>query len=206
MDKEILNKLLQEPGFIEIQNGMKLIFEGLKKQFNLDIHDSNFIETPQRVAKAYFELFSGLKNTSGQLKKLFETSFPSCDYDEVILCKNMETYSMCPHHFLPVLYKINIAYMPKANQKVIGVSKLARLAELFSRQPILQETLTCKITNAINKYLQPQGSACIVEGRHLCIESRGIRKKSTVITSSLTGIFRENLQTRNELLALIKNY
>ena len=121
---------------------------------------------------------------------------------DMVLLKNIEFYSTCEHHMLPFYGKCHIAYIP--NGKVIGVSKLARLMEIYSRRLQIQERIGQQITQALEKYLQPLGSACIIEAQHFCMTSRGVEKQNAkMVTSSLTGNFL-NQETRQELMALIK--
>lgn len=155
-------------------------------------------ETPDRVLKSYEKLYGGYKMEPEKIIKVFKDD--SCD--EMVLVKNMEFYSTCEHHMLPFYGKAHIAYIP--NGQVIGVSKLGRILEMFSRRLQIQERLCQQVTELIDKSVKPLGSACILEAQHLCMTARGIEKQhSTMVTSSLTGVFKEKAETRNELLKMI---
>lgn len=157
-------------------------------------------ETPERVIRSYLELFSGYRKKVESVFKVFEDG--ACD--EVVLLKEIECFSFCEHHMLPFYGTAHIAYIP--NGKVIGISKLARLMEIYSRRLQIQERLCTQITTALDEHLQPRGSACIISARHFCICSRGVGKQNSVmVTSSLTGVFKDDPNTRQELLSLIKS-
>jgi len=158
------------------------------------------LETPKRFLSSWNFLFSGYKQNSQDIFKTFST--PS-GYDEIILLKDVEMYSMCEHHILPFFGKAHIAYIP--NEKVIGISKLARLLDIYSRRLQIQERLCQQITEDIMKYLQPKGAACIIEAQHLCMKMRGVQKQNSImVTSSLKGVFLESPSSREELMRLAK--
>mgnify|MGYP000884322177 FL=1 len=164
-----------------------------------DPNREGLIETPQRIVKAYQELFSGYRQDSESVLKTFQDG--ACD-EMVVLKTNF--YSICEHHMLPFFGKAWIAYLP--NKRVVGVSKLIRLLEVFSRRLQIQERLCQQVTQALDEHLKPLGSACILQARHMCMEMRGVNKReSLLVTSSLTGVFRENPTVRQELLSLIWN-
>lgn len=155
-------------------------------------------ETPSRVIKSYSEIFSGYSADEEALFKTFEETS-----DEMVIVRNLEIFSMCEHHMLPFYGKCHIAYLPK--NRVIGLSKLARLMEVYARRLQVQERLTQQITASIDKHLQPLGSACVIEAKHLCMCARGVGKQhSDMVTSSLTGKFRQP-EVRSEFLSLINN-
>jgi GTP cyclohydrolase I len=155
-------------------------------------------ETPRRVVLAYEHLLGGYAKKVESIFKAFEDG--TCD--EMVISKNIEFYSMCEHHMLPFFGKAHIAYIP--NGKIIGLSKLARILDIFSRRLQVQERLTTEITAALDEHLKPKGSACIIDAKHLCCMSRGVGKQhSSMMTSSLTGVFRESSIVRGELLSLI---
>lgn len=158
------------------------------------------LETPKRFLSSWKFLFSGYQQSSQDVFKTFST--PS-GYDEIVLLKDIEMYSMCEHHILPFFGKAHIAYIP--NEKVIGISKLARLLDIYSHRLQIQERLCQQITEDIMKYLQPKGAACIIEAQHLCMKMRGVEKQnSTMITSSLKGVFLTNSSSKEELMRLIR--
>jgi GTP cyclohydrolase IA len=185
-----------------IEDGMRLILKGLQEEFGLDINNENFRDTPQRVARAYCEIFRGI-NADEQLHKIAETSFPS-HYDGMVVAKNIRCFSMCPHHFLPVEYIVNVGYIP--DKKTVGLSKLARIVELLAKQPELQEMFTRNISHILQKELKPKGVIVQVKGRHLCMAMRGIQQNdSWTLTSDITGLFRDSPTTKEEFALLIKN-
>jgi GTP cyclohydrolase IA len=157
------------------------------------------LETPERIARMYEEVFQGLhKDPETEVKTVF-----SEDYDEVVLVKDISFFSMCEHHLLPFSGKAHTAYLPSG--KVLGISKLARAVEVFARRPQVQERLTNQIADLIERAAQPRGVAVVLEASHTCMTIRGIKKPgSTVITSAMRGLFRTNLATRTEVMNLIR--
>jgi GTP cyclohydrolase I len=156
-------------------------------------------ETPRRVDEAFKKLFSGYKENPKKLLKTFDGE----NYDEMIVLKDIEFYSMCEHHMLPFFGKVHIGYIP--NKKIIGLSKIPRLVEIFARRLQNQERLTTQIADALNDMLKPKGVAVIITAKHLCMAMRGVEKQSsTVTTSALKGLFKKNDSTRGEFLRLIE--
>ena len=155
-------------------------------------------KTPNRVARAYGELMAGLKiDPRYHLKTVFHER-----YDEVVLLRDVEFHSLCEHHLLPFTGRAHVAYLPDG--KVVGLSKLARLVEGFARRPQVQERLTGQIADALMEELNPIGAACVIEAVHTCMTIRGAKKHgSTMVTSALRGIFKENPASRSEILALM---
>lgn len=155
-------------------------------------------ETPDRVVRSYAELFAGYKQDPADIFKTFDGD----GYDEIVLLKDIEIHSMCEHHMLPFIGRAHVAYIPDG--KVIGLSKLARLVDIFARRLQIQEKLTTQVTEALNANLRPRGAACVIEAKHLCVSCRGVQKQhSSMVTSSLTGAFKEEHSARQELLTLI---
>jgi len=155
--------------------------------------------TPERVDKAYEALFSGYGKNPADLS----TTFDGEAYDEMILVKDIELYSTCEHHMLPFFGKAHIAYIP--NDKIIGLSKLPRLVEIFARRLQNQERLTMQIADALWDILQPKGVAVVIEAKHFCMMARGVEKQmSSATTSALRGLFKKDASTRAEFLRLIK--
>jgi GTP cyclohydrolase I len=155
-------------------------------------------QTPRRVAKSYAELMSGLtQNPRVHLRTVFHER-----YDEVVLLRDIEFHSLCEHHLLPFTGRAHVAYLPDG--KVVGLSKLARLVEGYARRPQVQERLTMQIADALMDELNPIGAVCVIEAVHTCMTIRGVRKPgSTMVTSALRGIFKENPSSRHEVLSLI---
>jgi GTP cyclohydrolase I len=157
--------------------------------------------TPERIEKALRFLTSGYRQDPDKL--LNGAMFSVC-YDEMVVVKDIELYSLCEHHLLPFFGKCHIAYIP--DKRVVGLSKMARLVNMYARRLQIQERLTSQIATAIQEKLSPQGVGVIVEARHLCMVMRGVEKQnSTTTTSAMLGAFRENKQTRDEFLSLIKS-
>ena len=156
------------------------------------------LETPSRVRRSYEELYSGYGKNPEDVMKVFEAD----GYDELVLLKGIEMYSTCEHHLIPFIGTCSIAYIP--SEKICGISKLARVMEIYARRMQIQERLTDQIANAINDILQPRGVGVVIEAQHLCMRARGISKQNSwMTTSSLLGVFREP-EVRNEFLGLIK--
>lgn len=159
-------------------------------------------DTPKRVVKSWIELYGGYALDP---KKILGTTFKQegYAYDEMVLLKDIELYSTCEHHMLPFYGKAHVAYIPNAN-RVVGLSKLARLVDCFARRLQIQEKLTNQIADAIVEALQPQGAAVVIEARHHCMCARGVGKQnSAMTTSALRGVFKEKNEVRQEFLRLI---
>ena len=159
------------------------------------------VETPKRVVKAYEEFFAGYDDDPEEiLRRTFEEVE---GYDEMVLVKNIRLESHCEHHIVPILGKAHIAYIP--NNRVVGISKLARIVDAFGKRLQTQETMTAQIANTIEKVLEPKGVAVVVDAAHQCMTTRGIHKpESSTVTSCMRGVFKENPRTRNEFLTFIK--
>ena len=157
--------------------------------------------TPERFEKALRFLTSGYQQSP---EKLLNGAMFDVAYDEMVVVKDIELYSLCEHHLLPFFGRCHVAYLP--NKKVVGLSKVARLVDMFARRLQIQERLTSQIATAIQEQLHPQGVGVIIEARHLCMVMRGVEKQnSTTTTSAMLGAFRDNKQTRDEFLALVNS-
>src|SRR3954466_4720026 len=155
--------------------------------------------TPERAAAAFQYLTRGYNEDP---ETLLRSALFTVDYDEMVIVKDIEMFSLCEHHILPFFGKVHIAYIP--NGKVIGLSKLPRLVEIFSRRLQVQERMTTQIAETIQEVIQPQGVGVIVEARHLCMMMRGVEKQhSSAVTSAMLGVFRD-LDTRTEFLSLVR--
>jgi GTP cyclohydrolase I len=155
--------------------------------------------TPERVAGTFADLTKGYHMKVEEI--LNGALFEVC-YDEMVIVKDIEMFSLCEHHLLPFFGKVHVAYLPK--KKVIGLSKIARLVEMFSRRLQIQERLTSQIAKTIEEAIDPAGVGVVIEARHLCMMMRGVEKQhSAAVTSSMLGAFRDNVQTREEFLSLI---
>jgi GTP cyclohydrolase I len=167
-----------------------------------DPNREGLAETPRRVAEMYAELFAGLKkDPKEELSVGFEEG-----HREMVVIKDIPFYSMCEHHLLPFYGIAHIGYIPNANGRVVGASKLARVVEIVARRPQLQERMSSQIADSIAEGINPEGVAVVVEAEHLCMTMRGIKKPgSSIITSVVRGIFRRNSKTRAEFLSLLQN-
>jgi len=157
-------------------------------------------ETPKRVAEMYEEIFAGIhQDPEKELEVILDQK-----HHEIILLKGIPLYSVCEHHLLPFIGRAHIAYIPKSG-RVTGLSKLARVVDILSRRPQVQERLTSQIAEIIMSKLRPLGVMVVIEAEHLCMSMRGVKKPGTLtVTSAVRGIFKENEKTRAETLALIK--
>ncbi|XAW58086.1 GTP cyclohydrolase I FolE [Blastococcus sp. HT6-4] len=157
-------------------------------------------DTPARVARAYAETFAGLWQDPYDI---LATTFDE-DHDELVLVKDIPMYSTCEHHLVPFHGVAHVAYIPGADGRVTGLSKLARLVEVFARRPQVQERMTRQVADALNDALKPRGVLVVVQAEHLCMAMRGIRKPgSSTVTSAVRGIFRDNAATRSEAMSLV---
>jgi GTP cyclohydrolase I len=158
--------------------------------------------TPTRVAKAFAFLTRGY----GEDPKVAINGalFTEEDYQEMILCKNLDFYSLCEHHLLPFFGKAHVAYLP--NRRIVGLSKIARMVEIFARRLQVQERLTTQIAHTIMSEIEPLGVAVVLEAEHLCMRMRGVEKQNSyVTTSAMLGVFRTNHETRQEFMNLLRN-
>jgi GTP cyclohydrolase I len=160
------------------------------------------LETPRRVAEMYTELFAGMEMDPGEeLKVGYELG-----HREMVILKDIPFYSMCEHHLLPFFGVVHIGYLPDVAGRVVGISKLARVVEIFARRPQIQERMTTQIADAIFKGLQAQGVGVVVQAEHMCMVMRGVKKPGTnIITSALRGTFRTRVASRAEFFSLIQN-
>lgn len=159
------------------------------------------LKTPQRVRKAYEFIYGGYKEDPHEI--LNSALFTSSN-DEMVLIKDIEFYSTCEHHLLPIIGRVHVAYIPDG--KVVGLSKIPRVVDVFARRMQIQEQLTEQIADAINQTIQPKGVAVVVQARHMCMEMRGVEKiNSTTTSSALRGLFKKDEKTRSEFFSLINS-
>jgi len=192
-------KSITEPATLTNATYEELVRETLIR-LGEDPEREGLARTPARVHKAMQFLIKGYKDDPEALlrKALFTVS-----YDEMVIVKDIEMFSLCEHHMLPFFGKVHVAYIP--NGKVIGLSKIPRLVEVFARRLQIQERLTTQIAETIQKTIEPQGVGVVIEARHLCMMMRGIEKQhSSAVTSSMLGSFRNEEETRSEFLSLIR--
>ncbi len=179
-------------------------FEELMKEILVRLGEDpdreGLVNTPSRVHKAFQFLTKGYNEDP---EALLKNALFTVTYDEMVIVKDVEMFSLCEHHMLPFFGKVHVAYIP--NGKVIGLSKIPRLIETFSRRLQIQERLTTQIAETIQHVIQPQGVGVVVEARHLCMMMRGVEKQhSAAVTSSMLGCFRDEQETRQEFLSLIR--
>jgi GTP cyclohydrolase IA len=157
-------------------------------------------DTPARVARMYAEQFAGLRQ---QPEDVLTTVFDS-EHDELVLVRDIEIYSMCEHHLVPFFGKAHIGYIPSVKGEITGLSKLARLADVYARRPQVQERMTTEIADALMRILEPRGVLVVLECEHLCMSMRGVRKPgASTVTSAVRGIFRKDARARAEAMSLI---
>jgi GTP cyclohydrolase IA len=181
---------------VKIEKAVRQILEAIGE----DPRRRDLLETPRRVAQMYEEIFSGIKqDPEKELEVILDQK-----HHEIVLLRGIPLYSVCEHHLLPFLGKVNIAYIPK-NGRVTGLSKLARVVDILARRPQVQERLTTQIAEIVMNKLKPLGVMVVIEAEHLCMSMRGVRKPGTMtVTSAVRGIFKENELTRSEALALMR--
>jgi GTP cyclohydrolase I len=202
---EGMGKIVSEAAEITIteKTGSESIADLVRKilvQLGEDPNREGLRRTPERFEKALRFLTKGYLQDHDKI--LNGAMFSVC-YDQMVLVKDIEVYSMCEHHLLPFFGKCHVAYIP--DKKVVGLSKIARLVNMYARRLQIQERLTSQIAKAIQEKLAPQGVGVIVEARHLCMVMRGVEKQNSIATTSaMLGAFRENKQTRDEFLSLIR--
>jgi GTP cyclohydrolase I len=180
--------------------GYEKILEGLAT-LGYDTHDANFKDTAKRAAKALHELIHDKKQVTPRIAELLAKTFPA-KYTEMVISKHNTAFGVCPHHLLPVIYRISLAYIP--TEKVLGLSKLSRLARVMARGPRLQEDLTHELADILHEQLQSQGSAVYIEGLHMCMAARGVgAHEARLVTSGVRGVFLEQAATREEFIKLV---
>jgi len=194
----ITNTTIEVPSLAEFST--QDLYREILTRIGEDTSRDGLLRTPERMEKAMAFLTRGYNmNVTDVLHgALFDV-----EYDEMVIVKDVEFFSMCEHHLLPFFGKAHIAYVP--NGKVIGLSKIARLVDVFARRLQVQERLTRQIADAIAEAIDPQGVAVILEAQHLCMMMRGVEKQhSSTVTSAMLGVFKTQLQTRNEFLSLVR--
>ena len=178
-----------------IKSAVRLILEAVGE----DVTREGLRDTPERVADMYAEIFAGMKQKPSDVIKVFHAE----EHDEMVILKDIPFYSVCEHHMVPFFGVAHIAYIPKGN-KLLGLSKLARIVEMFARRLQLQERLTSQVADTIMESISPLGVLVVAEAEHLCTTMRGVKKPgSRMVTSAIRGIFRKNESTRKEALSLI---
>ncbi len=170
--------------------------------FGEDTKREGIKRTPERVAEFYEEFFTGYNE---DIDNIISVHYQTEEYEEIVIVKDIQLYSMCEHHLLPFSGKVHIAYLPKKG-RIVGVSKLVRVVEAFAHRLQLQERLSEQIADTIMKTIQPKGAMVVIEAEHLCMTMRGVRKPGAkMITSAMRGIFLKDARTRSEALSLLKD-
>lgn len=182
------------------REGFQKILEGLGN-LGYDITDENFRDTAPRAAKGLAEMTLCSDNVRKEVEAMLEKTFPA-KYSDMVISKHNVSFGVCPHHLLPVIFRISVAYIPRT--KVLGISKLSRISQLLARRPVLQEELTNDLAVLLHQKLESEGGACYIEGLHLCMAARGVQAhEARVVTSAVQGVFRDSPATRQEFLDLV---
>jgi GTP cyclohydrolase I len=181
----------------KIMQGVRLILEGVGE----DVDREGLLDTPRRVADMYQEIFAGLEQDPAEH---FCVTFDE-GHQEMVLVRDIPLYSVCEHHLVPFMGRAHVAYIPGVNGRICGLSKLARVVDVFAKRPQVQERLTSQVADTIVKHLAPQGVIVVIEAEHLCMSMRGVQKSGAITTTSaVRGIFRTQAATRAEAMSLIK--
>jgi GTP cyclohydrolase I len=178
---------------------MEHLFSQIIQSVGEDVTREGLVDTPKRAAAAFRFLNSGYNQ---RLERVLNNAIFEADTEDMVIVKDIELYSLCEHHLLPFIGKCHVAYLPKG--KVIGLSKVARIVEMYARRLQIQERLTKQIADALQTAIDPAGVAVVIEAKHLCMMMRGVEKQNSVMTtSSMLGLFRKQISTRSEFLDLI---
>jgi len=198
MTRPLLNALMDKGSLKDFST--QELFREIITRIGEDPNRDGLLSTPGRMEKALAYLTKGYREDPSEILRgaLFDV-----DYDEMVIVRDVEMYSLCEHHMLPFFGKVHVAYIPKG--KVIGLSKIARLVEVFARRLQVQERMTRQIADAIQEAIEPQGVGVVIEARHLCMMMRGIEKQnSSTVTSAMVGVFQKK-ETRSEFLSLVRS-
>jgi len=190
-----VNGLPDNPGFddAKVEQGVRLILEGIGE----DADRGGLRDTPARVARMYREVFAGVGQDASQLVTVVE----GADHDEMIMVRDIPLFSVCEHHLIPFSGKAHVAYIPNKAQQITGLSKIARVVDLLSKRPQVQERLTTQIAEALDTALEPRGVFVVIEAEHFCMTMRGIKKPGAqTVTSAVRGLFRTDARTRTEAM------
>ncbi|MCL5031239.1 MAG: GTP cyclohydrolase I FolE [Bacteroidetes bacterium] len=181
------------------RKNLENLISQLLKEIGEDQSREGLIDTPKRVSQAYEYLTSGYDK---KIEDVLNDAIFTEKYDEMVIVKNIDFFSLCEHHMLPFYGKVHVAYLPDG--KILGLSKIPRIVEVFARRLQVQERMTQQIADTINKYIQPKGVAVVSEAYHMCMMMRGVEKQNSSATASAVhGIFKEDARTRSEFLNLI---
>src|ERR671934_653121 len=182
----------------KIAEGVRLILEGIGE----DPSRAGVADTPDRVARMFEEIFSGIGATASEIV----TVVAGAGHDEMVMVHDIPLYSICEHHLIPFVGKAHVAYIPNRDGRITGLSKVARLVDLLSKRPQVQARLTTEIADALDEALEPRGVFVVIEAEHLCMTMRGVRKPGSITsTSAVRGRFRSDARTRSEAMSLIRD-
>jgi GTP cyclohydrolase I len=182
----------------KVRRGVRLILEGIGE----DPDREGVVDTPRRVADMYREIFEGMDANPEDTVPVIK----GAGHDEMIMVKDIPLYAMCEHHLVPFTGRAHVAYIPNEDGRITGLSKLARLVDVLSRRPQVQERLTTEIADALDRALDPRGVFVVIEAEHLCMTMRGVKKPgSLTVTSAVRGRFRSDARTRSEAMSLIRD-
>jgi GTP cyclohydrolase IA len=185
----------------KFEEGFKTILDGMKELGYRAEDDPNLADTAGRAARGLAELVLDHEDVRGQVESMLAKTFPAA-YKEMVISKHNVAFGLCPHHLLPVIYRVSVAYIPRS--KVLGISKLSRIVKLLARAPLLQEDLTHNVARLLHEDIDSDGSAVYVEGLHLCMAARGSSThEARVVTSAVRGVFLDQLATREEFIKLV---
>jgi GTP cyclohydrolase I len=182
-----------------MQDKMEQLFSQIIQEIGEDVTREGLVDTPKRAAAAFRFINNGYTRS---LDDVLNNAIFEADTEDMVIVKDIELYSLCEHHLLPFIGKCHVAYLPKG--KVIGLSKVARIVDMYARRLQIQERLTNQIATALHTAIDPVGVAVVIEAKHLCMMMRGVEKQNSVMTtSSMLGLFRKQISTRSEFLNLI---
>jgi GTP cyclohydrolase IA len=187
------------PAMVEMRTSLEEAVGTLLTEIGEDASREGLIRTPERVRRMYDELTAGYRVDPDAL---MNGACFSVDYDEMVVVRDIEFFSLCEHHLLPFVGKAHVGYLPRG--RVIGLSKIPRIVDMYAQRLQIQERLTVQVADFLMERLEPKGVACVVEATHLCTMMRGVKKQeATMVTSSMTGTFRRDARTRAEFMGLI---
>ena len=193
-----INRNGKVPAVAEVEDAIRVILRFIGE----DPDREGLARTPARVAAAFEFMTRGYSQDPKDA--INGALFSESEYQEMILCKDLDFYSICEHHMLPFFGKAHVAYLP--NRRIVGLSKLARLVELYARRLQVQERLTRQVAQTLMDEIEPLGVAVVLEAEHMCMRMRGVEKQNSVVTTSaMLGVFRKNVETRQEFMTLIRN-
>ena len=191
-------------GLDAFEDAANSILRGLA-EMGCEIDPDNFKDTPKRLARAYYEIFEGCVDKENRVNSILSTSFPAKGNTTMIVAKDIVCFSMCPHHLLPVEYHVCVGYIPSADGRVLGISKLGRLVKLLAKQPALQEDFTHQIVDSLDA-IGCSGAVALVEGQHMCQRMRGAENRETTITTTaIKGVFAKDEAAKAEFMDTIRD-